>query len=192
MILKPQLPRFRPFTEFFRNLPGVKRTREPMLATSGEGRGIDELFADLSPTCFGAGSLFDRLRSEKAKICALGIGLHWVTFRHHIEEMNRVPFRHPKVFRGKLLDNGRVTEEEWSYFAAPYLPNCAPNGAPLEVLIKAKNVSTHSPVGRSELIVVDAREYFDFSSEVLSKDPSFTAVGPPCDRETMLRAMTKP
>lgn len=174
-----------PFTEYFRTLPGSVRSREPMLAVNGIGPRAAELFHDLPRTCFGEGCVYDRLRGIGAKLCVLGVGLYWATFRHHIEEMAEVPFRFSKKFRGTIRDHGKEVEEEWAYYAAPFLPNCQPNGIPLEKKIREEKVCRTAAVGRSEVLVIGAREYFDFGYRELKRDPWFTAVGPACGAKEM-------
>ncbi|MRR08082.1 MAG: DUF4910 domain-containing protein, partial [Deltaproteobacteria bacterium] len=47
------------------------------------------------------------------------------------------------------------------------------------------------PLGRSEIVCMGAREYFDFGFEELKKDPWFTAVGPACDAHTIVEMEDK-
>ncbi|MBL8645137.1 MAG: AAC(3) family N-acetyltransferase [Rhodospirillaceae bacterium] len=179
------------FTEFFRLLPDVVRSRDPMLATAGLGPRAAELLQGVAPSCYGRGSFFDRFNGSGGKVCTLGIDLHWATFRHHIEEMAGVPFRRPKKFKGKILVGGAVQEEEWTYFAAPFLPNCEPNGQPLATAIKTAGLAKEAPVGRSSVIAVGAKDYFDYAMAALKRDPWFTAKGPACSEAEIAAAMSK-
>src|SRR5690349_2079110 len=63
------------FLEYFRRLPGAVRSHDPIHSVAGFGPLADELLTDVAPTCFGVGSVFDRLRQVDAKICVIGAGL---------------------------------------------------------------------------------------------------------------------
>jgi aminoglycoside N3'-acetyltransferase len=174
------------FTEYFRMLPGVQRSRDPMLSSAARGAKATEIVRGISTSCYGAGSVFDRLRQHGAKICTLGVSLHWATYRHYIEEAAGVPFRFKKRFSGMIREAGHIERESWIYFAAPFLENCAPNGLPLEKAAVEEGLVRVALVGRGELMAIDAREYFDFGLQQLKNDPWLTAKGPPCDLAQML------
>jgi aminopeptidase-like protein len=101
--------------------------------------------------------------------------------------MAQVPFRFKKVFTGYVCDQGKMEYERWIYFAAPFVANCNPDGMRLEkkarLLDKCKSVQ----VGRSEIICLDAQEYFELGLFELAKDPWFSAKGPPCDRTQIIQ-----
>jgi aminoglycoside 3-N-acetyltransferase len=180
-----------PFTEYFRLRPSTPRSRDPMLSTAASGPMAERLLAGLPPTCMGAGSFFDRFRAAGGKICTLGVDLHWATFRHHIEEIADVPFRRPKKFLGRIVTDGEIREEEWTYFAAAYLPNCAPHGQPLADAVKAAGIAREFPVGRSTVVVIGAADYFAYGYAALKANPWLTAAGPPCSEAEVLAAMNR-
>lgn len=175
------------FPEVFRKRRNAVRSRDPMLSSSGIGPASQAVLRSISRSCYGEGCTFHRLREANAKICTLGIGLYWATFRHHIEEMAGVPFRFVKTFRGVVREKGEESTEEWRYFAAPYVPNCEPNGLPLEQRARADGLVAISSVGRGEIMAIDAREYFRFGLDELKKNPWLTAKGPPAPPEVIFR-----
>lgn len=168
------------FTEFFRKQPGALRSADPMLAVAGQGPRALELLTALPKTCYGDGSVYERLRRTDAKICNIGVGLYYATFRHHIEELAEVPFRFKKDFTGQVRAAGVVREERWTYSCAPRLPCCAPLGLPLEKLCRQAGLVRAAPVGWSEVVCIGARDYFDFGLARLKEQPWLTAKGPPC------------
>jgi aminoglycoside 3-N-acetyltransferase len=130
------------FPEIFRKKTGAKRSRDPMLSNAAIGPKSDELLKDISKSCYGHGSTFEKMRNSNAIICTLGIGIHWATFRHHIEEMANVPFRFHKAFYGTVIESGIQEKVQWNYFAAPKgVKNCQPNGLPLEEAAKKKRIN---------------------------------------------------
>jgi aminopeptidase-like protein/aminoglycoside N3'-acetyltransferase len=174
------------FTEIFRRRSGVVRSRDPMLSAAGIGPKAHEILRTISRSCYGTDSAFHRLREVDAKICTLGISLYWATFRHHIEEMANVPFRFRKAFHGAIREEGVAAEETWIYFAAPLQDCCAPVGLPLEQTMRAAGLVKVAPVGRGELMVINARAYFDHGLAELGKAPWLTAKGPPCGSDELL------
>lgn len=167
------------FPEVFRKRPSVIRSRDPMLSSAGIGPKATALLRDITQTCYGEGSTYQRLREADAKICTFGISLYWATFRHHIEEMANVPFRFRKTFHGKIRENGREQDETWVYFAAPRLACCEPNGLPLEQQVRAAGLVKTASIARGEIMLIRARDYFDFGWAALQEDPWLTAKGPP-------------
>ncbi|HEU4649058.1 MAG TPA: AAC(3) family N-acetyltransferase, partial [Gemmatimonadales bacterium] len=86
------------FAEVFRRQPGTLRSRDPIHSVAAAGPEAAALVHNVAPTCFGPGSLFERLKLLGAKLCLIGLPLEEATFRHHTEEMAEVPFRYKKLF----------------------------------------------------------------------------------------------
>jgi aminoglycoside 3-N-acetyltransferase len=182
-----------PFSEFLRARPDALRSREPMLAVSGEGPAAAELFHALPPTCYGKGCVYDRLCDAGATVMTIGLDLHWATFRHHIEEIAGVPFRRVKHFEARLREpDGREVTETWGYFAAPYIPNCGPDGNRLAQAMRDSGHLRAAGVGIGQLMAIGARTYRDASLPLLAADPWFTAKGPACDLSDIAERMNKP
>lgn len=167
------------FSEYFRLLPGIFRSRDPMFSVAALGPQASHLLGELPRTCFGKGSLYDRMVREGAKICTLGLGWHWATFRHHIEEIAGVPHRFLKIFSGVCRIENRIFQEDWIFFARILSPACRPFGQRLEKIARDKGICRTGKVGRGEIVVADAKEIFDLGLEELKKDPWLAAVGPP-------------
>lgn len=174
------------FTEFFRQQPEVCRSADPMLSVAGIGPSASRLLSNLPPTCFGPGSIYDRLHDEGGRIVMIGLGLYWATYRHYIEEHFGVPFRFSKLFIGTIRDNSSERTETWSYYAAPLIDNCSPNGVPLEKLCRQAGICRAAPVGRAEVCSIGAREYRAFAGKHLAINPWLTAMGPPLQRDELI------
>lgn len=182
-----------PFGEYVRTRPGARRSREPMLAMSGIGPACEALFADLEPTSYGEGSLYDRLCTSDAICLTIGLDLHWVTLRHHIEEHAGAPFRRVKHFDARLREpDGRVVTERWAYYASPFLPNCAPDGNRLADEMRAAGLLRAAPVGIGQIMAIGARAYRVASMPLFRANPWLTAKGPPVDDATMAAHMNRP
>jgi aminoglycoside 3-N-acetyltransferase len=175
------------FSEVFRRRPEAVRSRDPMLSSAGIGPMSREILRTISRSCYGEGSAYQRLRETGGKICTLGVSLYWATFRHHIEEAADVPFRFHKVFEGAVREDGIEQRERWVYFAAPLLDCCAPVGLPLELRAREAGLVDVSPVGRGEVMTIDAQTYFDFGYAELKRDPWLTAKGPAHTLDELVR-----
>jgi aminoglycoside 3-N-acetyltransferase len=180
------------FTEFSRHQPGSLRSRDPMLSNAGCGPRAEAILRNISRSCCGEGSVFHNLRARDAKICTLGLGLYYATFIQHIEEMSGAPFRMHKNFTGIVMEHGVKSEETWTYYAVPYLANCAPDPLAMEKRAREAGIVRIARVGRGQIMCVDANTYFEFGVRELKRDPWFTAKGPACDRDLMLRHMDAP
>jgi aminopeptidase-like protein/aminoglycoside N3'-acetyltransferase len=166
------------FTELFRQTPEAVRSADPMLSVAGLGPAAAMLLKDLPRTCYGPGSIYDRLYEAGGKICVIGLPLHWATYRHYVEERARVPFRFPKLFTGLIREGGNERRETWIYSAAPLTANCQPDGVELERRARAAGLCRGSHVGRGEVCVIGAREYCDFALAELKREPWLSAKGP--------------
>jgi aminoglycoside 3-N-acetyltransferase len=114
----------------------VVRSRDPIHSVAGLGPEARSLLTDLPPTCFGRGSVYDRLRAAGGRICLLGLPLEEAVFRHHVEEVVGVPFRYLKLFTGEIRDGGVIRQEGWLYYVRIMAPNGFPDGQRLEELAR--------------------------------------------------------
>jgi aminopeptidase-like protein/aminoglycoside N3'-acetyltransferase len=169
------------FLEYFRTLPGVVRSDDPIHSVAGLGPQAQALLADVPPTCFGAGSVFARLRELDGKICMFGLPLEEATFRHHVEEMVGVPFRFQKLFTGQWRERGALQKRGWLYYVRMLAENGYPDGGRLEQLARAEGVCRAAPIGAGELLAVPARAYYDLTARAIAEDPWLTAKGPAGD-----------
>jgi aminopeptidase-like protein/aminoglycoside N3'-acetyltransferase len=180
--------------EYLRRVPDAHRSRDPIHSVTGLGPEAQALVSGLAPTCFGPGSIFDRLRAAGARICLLGLPLEEATFRHHVEEMVGVPYRFRKLFTGQIRDRGVVRREGWLYYVRILAPNADPDTDRLERLARDGGVCRAAPLGAGEVLAVDCPEFYDFTAEHLRADRWFTARGPAADplRLEAARVGTRP
>jgi aminopeptidase-like protein/aminoglycoside N3'-acetyltransferase len=166
------------FLEFFRHHPRSVRSRDPIYSVAGMGKRAKELFADLPNTCFGKGSLYDRLVQVGGKICAIGVGLQEVTFLHHVEEMAGAPFRFKKLYTGYIRELSVPEKLGW-VCSIPLLPQQEkPNGQRLDELCKSSGKCKSVHVGSGKISCMAAADIAGLLSAALASDPWFTAQGP--------------
>lgn len=170
-----------PFTEYFRVQPGVLRSHDPMLSVAARGPLAELLLRDLPHTCYGPGSVYARLVAHKVKICTVGLGLHWATFLHHIEELAAVPFRYKKVFVGQIRRKGRENTEAWVYSVRILADNGIPDGRKMEAMAQKNDLCRLARVGRGQVCSINSEKYLDFGLQALSGEPWLSARGPAGD-----------
>ena len=169
------------FLEYFRSLPGSVRSADPIHSVTGQGPRAAELLGDVAATCFGPGSVFDRLVQSGGKVCMLGLPLEEATVRHHSEELAQVPFRYKKLFTGHITNGGLTRKRGWIYNVRIMADNGYPDGRRLERLARREGVCRAEPLGLSEVLVADAAAYHALTLRALAGDPWFTARGPAVD-----------
>ncbi|HEY7575491.1 MAG TPA: DUF4910 domain-containing protein [Thermoanaerobaculia bacterium] len=169
------------FLEFVRGRPGAVRSRDPIHSVAGIGSRAKEMLQSVAPTCFGAGSVFARLRAAGAKVCLIGLPLEEASFRHHVEESVGVPFRFRKLFTGRIRDAEGLRRAGWVYFVRILAENGQPDGARLEEITRRKGVCRSARVGKGEVLAFDAPAFFELTAAEISRDPWLTAKGPAGD-----------
>lgn len=169
------------FAEYFRSLPQVVRSRDPIFSVACIGPQASFLTHDLPLTCFGDDSIYDRLTQIHSKICTIGLDLSYATFRHHIEEICKVPFRYVKSFSGQVLRNGNWEDESWAYFVRVLGPCGFPNAKQMAMDLVNEGISKTSVVGRGKVFCIDTSEFKGYLTGRLLSDPWYTAAGPPQD-----------
>lgn len=168
-----------PFPEFFRLQPGIRRSHDPILSVCGKGPAAEGLFKELPTTSYGEGCLYARLVEAKAKICTVGLRMHWATFRHHIEEMASVPFRYRKYFCGEIInEDGFPQETLWVYSVRLWSKRANPDGSALAEMMVRDGVCASAALGRSEIYCVRADAYWDYAQEQIRANPWLSAQGP--------------
>lgn len=169
------------FLEFFRRQPSVRRSRDPIHSVCALGPSAKQLIANLPNTCFGSGSVHERLHHMGGKICMIGVGLEEATFQHYVEETIGVPFRFKKLFTGTIRDHGRARKNGWIFNVHLLSENGIPDGSRIDELARALGVARVRQVGSGELVCVDTPAFFNLLAETLKADPWFTATGPAAD-----------
>lgn len=169
------------FLEYFRTRPGTVRSRDPIHSVAGRGPKAEALLKDVSPTCFGQGSVHARLLAAGGKIALLGLPLEEATFRHHVEEVVGIPTRFRKLFTGFIQDGGPPRKQGWIYNVRILADECYPDCRRLENRARETGICRAARVGRGEILGVGCREFFDLTRAELTRDPWFTVRGPKID-----------
>ncbi|MGE5716011.1 MAG: DUF4910 domain-containing protein [Acidobacteriota bacterium] len=176
------------FLEFFRRAPGAVRSRDPIHSVAGLGPRAAELLGDVPNTCFGPGSVHERLLRAGGKVCTIGVGLHEATFRHFVEEFVGVPFRYRKLFTGRIREDGIVRKTGWIYNVRILANNGWPDGSKLETRARQTGRCRIARVGAGEVSAISCRDLFDLTKDALAEDSWMTARGPAGDPVALEKA----
>ena len=106
-------------TEYFRKLPGVRRTIHPIHSVSVFGVQAEYLTSDIDASSFGEISVFEKLLRLKALNVSLGTEFEGgATYLHYIEELAQVPYRRYVDVKTKVFDgDGVEVDKKFTYFA---------------------------------------------------------------------------
>lgn len=169
------------FLEFVRRAPGAVRSRDPIHSVAGLGPRAEELLREVPNTCFGPGSVHERLLRSGGKVCTIGVGLHEATFRHFVEEVVGVPFRYKKLFTGRIRENGTFYKTGWVYNVRILACNGWPDGTRIETRARETERCRVARVGAGEIAAIGCRDLFDLTEAALAEDRWATARGPAGD-----------
>lgn len=167
------------FTEIFRKLPGVKRSREPIFSVAGIGPGIGELFKDLPMDSFGKDCIYDRLFKADASICNIGVGFKYATFVHYIEQAQNIPYRFKKTFTGEIINGnkGKMTDIVSYVRTGIDDKSTFPDLTRLEKDARVLGYLKSQTVGRGRVTNIFCRDFYKLCAEKIKGDPWYLAVG---------------
>jgi aminopeptidase-like protein/aminoglycoside N3'-acetyltransferase len=165
------------FLEIFRKHRGSVRSRDPIYSVAGIGKRAKELLSDLPNTCFGRGSIYDRLIQAGGKICAIGVALQEVTFVQHVEEIAGVPFRFKKLYTGYIRDLSALEKTGW-ICSVPILDHREkPGSQRLGELCKSSPKCESVRIGTGEIICMPAGDMRDVLLAAFTSNRRSTAPG---------------
>ena len=158
-------------TEFFRNQQDVSRTIHPNHSAAVWGKHKKYLM-DISKDTFDEGSIFGKLHQLKGKLVFFGVTLtNSCTFIHYIEQMHGVPFRYIKKFKGRIIEDGKEYEDEFSFYCK-YLCFFV-SMLKLEKHLLEKGLLKEVRVGKGVISMIDADDMFKEAYKLLDEDIYF-------------------
>lgn len=176
--------------EYFRTLPGVVRSADPMLSVAGLGPKAEMLLRRLPNTSYGKGCFYERLLEDGGKICVIGGGLAESPFLHYAEETVGVPFRYKKLFTGHIRQNAELRKQGWILSVPIQAENGIPDGTRLEAIARSERRCAIASVGSGEIVSIECRSFYQLISREIARDAWFTARGPAGDPVELEKART--
>jgi aminoglycoside 3-N-acetyltransferase len=167
-----------PLPEYFRTLPGVRRTLDPIFSASVLGpvpaRWERRLFEEPNADALGDDGIFGFLRDVNAKLLLYGVVFNACSFAHHLEQISDVPYRFWKEFPGTVRANGSERSLTVRYFVRDLDSDTVSNFNPLgDALIEAGRARTTTIPRGPKLIVTDAHSVVDVGLEKLAEHPEY-------------------
>jgi aminoglycoside 3-N-acetyltransferase len=165
--------------EFFRTLPDVTRSRDPLMSVAVRGRDLD-LAEDIGTESVGENSTFDIL-TRKSDVKFLFLGVHpgqCFTYMHYLEWLAKVPYRYNRKFSGLLIQDGfsqNVTQELYVRYNG-----VAASDASFDYgdLLLERGVLNKASLGDGFIRAVGLENAAAIYMELLQKDPNHFIVEP--------------
>lgn len=159
------------FAEFFRKLPGVVRSLDPIFSVAAHGHMAREVCDVSLDECFGPQSVFGKIHRFNAKILCLGCSLDRATFVHYCEKSHGVDYRYDKIFEGQVLmaESGPALVAI-KYFVRDYSFKLTTDLTLLKKVLKEKRQLKVSSIGRVGLLATCCKDFFDAAREILDQD----------------------
>jgi aminoglycoside 3-N-acetyltransferase len=158
------------FSETFRQLPGVVRTRHPLFSFSVIGLGSEDVLNAKLDDCFGRNSVFNLIYKNNAKIVFIGSDFSRATFVHYVEQQHGVKYRYPKSFSGYLIENGQKTFLETNYFVRDLSIESSCNLRFMKDVAVRNGLLKMSSIGRFPIMSISAVDFFELASDLLNKN----------------------
>ncbi len=166
-------------TELVRQDARAKRMYHPTHSVAAIGKRADEVAAIRSFDCFGATSIYQKLRDWNAKILVIGlIYSKSITIIHHVEQLAEVDYRFMKEFTGTAIDwDGIPRQETISMYVRDVDRGVVLDIEPMGRILDAQ-VAHKRKVGLGDFRLLDANDLFDVAYKALKehKGPGLTYI----------------
>lgn len=157
--------------ETFRNMPGVMRTRHPIYSFAVRGPLAETLVISSGKTCWGEGSPFALMEELDAEIIMLGCSWEYCTLFHRAEELQAVPYRYPKTFRGQVNYSGAGQSESVVFWVRKKNLPIENGFEPFAAELRKRGLMRSRPVGRGMVEAAGAKDIMKVSLELLKANP---------------------
>jgi aminoglycoside 3-N-acetyltransferase len=167
-----------PFAEYFRALPEVKRSLDPIFSVAAIGPRAGELLDELPHDCFGRDCVYDRLSRAEGKLCNVGVGFRYTNYVHFVEQALGVPYRFLKPFSGETVLDGTPRPQRWLYNVRDLdSEEALADLSRLEQEADKRGLVRRARVGLGEITCIACRDMWTVCAENVERDPWFLARG---------------
>jgi len=157
------------FSEFFRFMPGVVRSSNPLFSVCAIGKHKSQFQNSSIFDSFGSDSCFGVLERLNGRVMCLGCDFD-TTFIHYVEQMNAVPYRYFKNFRGVIVKDSEFREITTSYYVGDLSVKYRTNLKCLKEYLIDLNKLVIVPFGRFASYTVSCKDLVEGCSTLLAKD----------------------
>jgi aminoglycoside 3-N-acetyltransferase len=154
-------------TEYFRKLPGVCRSLNPIFSVASIGA-MAETFKNSSfDDCFGKKSSFALIHKMNTWIFTLGCSFDRITFIHYIDQAEQVDFRYFKSFPAVIVNKKETKNITIRYLVRDINRETDVKLDKLKVRLNAKNLLKSEEIGRAELTGVKSKDFYKVAVEMI-------------------------
>jgi aminoglycoside 3-N-acetyltransferase len=174
-------------SEAARKMEMAVRTRHPVYSVAVLGPIFEILAQADTQTCFGEGSLFDRLHQlnlteasgGKVKFLTIGIGVppNAITYLHYLEEKMKVPYRYHKVFEGFLIEGGVRKSVRTRFYVRDLEGDVVFDGNVCWALWQKHKISTTRQLGNSMVCLLREKDVHDVTVDAIREKADFLCLG---------------
>ena len=100
-----------------------------------------------------------------------------VPFLHHLDWINKVPFRYDKYFKGKILIEKKIHNVVWHYPVRYKKKSAISDGYKLGKKALEKKVLKEFKLGSGMVYSGNYKNYIKFANKEVKKNPWLTASG---------------
>lgn len=161
-------------TEYFRKLPDVGRTYQPVYSHAVWGKKKDEYLAIVSRETLGRESLFGRLHEDNALNVYFGTSMNrGGTFLHYFERMVNAPYRYLKTFEGTAVKDGRTFPVGVDHYARYLEAPVELNFDRLQQRVIRKGLARAVRLGRGLVLGIRLKDLYDEAARAYREDPFY-------------------
>lgn len=159
-------------TEYFRNMPDVDRTVQPIFSCAVCGKD-KEKYLDIGKDSFGTKSIFDILHKNNGKLLFFGADFHACTYIHHLEQSFKVPYRYLKTFKGTIRNGDDKYEDEVTFYVRDLKTNPVLDVSLLKKYMIQNGYMKETQIGYGKVILIDAADLYEEGKKLLNEDINY-------------------
>ncbi|MBN2483449.1 MAG: AAC(3) family N-acetyltransferase [Candidatus Omnitrophica bacterium] len=162
------------FTEYVRKQKGAYRSMHPINSFCAIGKKKHDICKDVSISCYGYNSVFDRLYQLDAKMMFFGCGMYHMTLKHHLEQMVALPYVYTKAYFTPVYKNNKPVKLPF-LAVVRYLNGRVNNNdcRQFERHLKKKRMLTSVEISKTKILLMRIRDAYDQGYELLQKNPCY-------------------
>jgi aminoglycoside N3'-acetyltransferase len=159
-------------SEYFRNYPGVQRTRSAFFSFAVHGPNSEKIMSLRPQEAWGHGSLYEWIFEQDASIVTLGLHPTHSSYGHYGEWLNKkhITYRQDKTFAGTLISNNEELAYSETLFIRRRKPEPVNNFTGLLQGYIEAGMRISSPSGFT-ISCISSRKKIEVVNNAINQDP---------------------
>lgn len=162
------------FTEYIRKQKDSLRSIHPINSFCAIGKYKYEICDNISKSCYGMNSIFDRLISLNAHMMFFGASMYHMTLKHHMEHVLGLPYvYHKAYFTPVYKDSKKLSLPFLS--CVRYLNGKVNNNdcSDFKKYLVSKQMLKQVKIGNTEILNMKIKDAYDEAVDLLTEDPTY-------------------